>query len=145
LAAKPKTFKDQFTFIPVREAHLEFFAFAFQEELPPIDEVIGNTMVDRLHYLPLGFALARLWPSGAVSIHAYFGQWLKTYPKDVLRALKGTVDELRAMGIQDIHAVADESVPGSDTLLEWLGGEKTEQFVDGQGWYYKINLDRSRI
>ena len=142
---KPKTFSDQFTFIPVRPAHLEFFAFVFREDLPPIDEVIGNTMVDRLHYLPLGFALARLWPSGAVSIHAYFGQWLKQYPKDVLRGLKGTIDELRAMGIKDIHAVADENVEGSVTLVKWFKGEKTAQWVEGQGWYYKINLDRSPI
>lgn len=102
-------------------------------------------MVDR-DFMPLGFALAWLRPEGSVTIHAYYGEWLKTYPKDILRGMKVTMDRLREAGIDDIYAIADERVPGSDTLIKFFRGVPTGQYVpDGHGEYYHMRLSNMPI
>jgi hypothetical protein len=128
----------------VRKAHLDFFAFVFGEEAPPWDRCLGNTMVDE-NYMPKGFCLAWLRENGTVTAHAYFGEWLKIYPKDILKGMKPVMDRIREAGVKEIWAVADENVEGSDTLTKWLRAEKTEQFVPGQGYYWRIDMDRSPI
>lgn len=114
------------------------------EEPPPIEQCVGKTMVDR-DFLPLGFALLWLRPEGSVTVHAHYGPWLKIFPKDILRAMKGTMDEARAAGITEVWAIADERVPGSRKLVEWFCGEPSGQWVDGQGEYYKLDLTKSKI
>lgn len=140
-----KTFKDHgFDFIPVRKAHLDFFSFVFGEEVPPIEECVGNSMVDRW-FIPVGFCMAWIRPEGTVTAHAYFGEWLKTYPKDILRGIKPVMDKLRKHGVSEIWAVADERVPGSDTLCKWLGGVPSGQVLPGEGEYWRIDLTKSKI
>jgi hypothetical protein len=123
---------------------LEFFAFVFGEAPPPHAECVGNTMVDR-DFMPLGFCIAWLRDNGTTTIHAYFGDWLRTFPKDILRGMKPTMQRLRDAGIVDVYAVAEESVPGSDKLIAWFKGVPTDQIVPGQGRYYRMNLNESPI
>jgi hypothetical protein len=141
----PNSFKGRgFSFIPVRAAHLDFLGFIFDEEPPPIAECFGNTMVDR-DFMPLGFALLWIRPEGSVTVHAHYGPWLRMYPKDILRAMKGTMDQARAVGITEVWAIADERVPGSRTLVAWFNGEPSGQRVEGQGEYYRLDLTKSKI
>ncbi len=133
-----------FQFIPVRPEHLRFFAFVFGEEPPPHAECVGCTMVDR-DFLPAGFCLAWIRDNGTVTVHGYFGKWLKVFPKDILRGMKPVMNRLREAGIEEVWAVADEAVPGSDKLVEWFRGVATDQIVPGQGRYYRINLKESPI
>lgn len=131
--------------MPVRQAHIDFFGYVVGESPPPVSECIGRTMVDREHYMPHGFCMA--WPreNGAVTVHAYYGHFLRTYPKDILRGMKPTMDELRARGHRELWAIADENVPGSDLLVKWFKGKPTDQVVPGQGRYWTLNLDESPI
>ena len=138
------SFKEQgFQFIPVRRAHLDFFGFVFGEEPPAFEACIGNTMVDR-DFLPLGFCLAWMRETGAVTSHAYFGHWLRTYPKDILRGMKGTMDKIRSAGVSEVYAFAELGTPGSVELIKWFGGVETDQpAVQGNWW--RIDLTRSPI
>lgn len=141
---KHKTWADMgFRFIDVREAHLRFLGWAFAAEPPPIERVVGRTMVDR-EYRPIGFCLADFEPSGVVAIHAHFGQWLRVYPTNILRGMKVTIDALRRAGVKDVYAIADRGIDGSDTLIKWFGGEPTGQVVE-LGPVYRIELARSRV
>ncbi len=128
----------------MRPAHLEFFDFVFGEQGPPWDECFGNTMVD-VDFMPVGFAIVWFRHNGTVTVHAYFGEYLKTYPKDILRGMQPTMQRLREIGVTDLYAVAHESVPGSDTLIKWFKGVPTDQSVEGQGRYYRMNLLESPI
>lgn len=116
----------------------------FGETPPEFGECHGNTMVDE-DYFPRGFCLAWFRHNGTVTIHAYFGEYLRTFPKDILRGMKPTMNELREMGVTDVYAVADERVPGSEQLVRWFRGVPTDQWVDGQGRYWRIDLTRSPI
>lgn len=115
----------------------------FGEEPPPIEECIGRTMVDR-DFLPVGFCLAWLRPTEAVTIHAFFGEYLKRWPKDILRGMKPIIERVRDAGITEVFAEADERFDGSRKLIEWFGGEPTGQWVE-HGEYYKIDLTRSPL
>lgn len=95
--------------------------------------------------MPLGFALVWVRPEGSCTVHAHYGKWLRTFPKDILRAMKGTMDKCRAAGVTELWAVADERVEGSRTLVEWMRAEPSGQFVEGQGEYFKIDLTRTPI
>lgn len=107
-------------------------------------------MVDR-DFILCGFALAWLRPRPSksdpllVTVHAYFGEYLKIYPKDILRGMKVTIDQLCEAGIYEVYATADERVPGSRTFCEWFRGVPTGQFVPGQGEYYRFDLSRSPV
>lgn len=139
-----KTWADTgFSFIDVRESHLRFLGWAFAQEPPPIERVVGRTMVDR-HYRPMGFCLADFEPSGVVTIHAHFGKWLRIYPSNILRGMKVTLDALRRAGVRDVYAVADTAVEGSDKLIRWFRGEPTGQVVE-LGPVYHIDLTRSPV
>lgn len=139
------SFKEQgFQFIQVRPAHLEFYAFVFGEDSPPWDECVGNTMVDR-DFMPRGFCLAWFRENGTVTIHGYFGEWLKIYPKDILKGMRPVMQCLRKQGVQYVYAVADERVEGSDTLITWFRGEPIGQRVADQGEYYRVDLTRTPI
>lgn len=116
----------------------------FGAEPPTFEACVGNTMVDR-DFLPLGFCLAWLRDNGTVTAHAYFGQWLMIYPKDILRGMRPVMQRLRDCGVTEVWAVADEAVPGSSKLVEWFGGVETEQNVEGQGRYWRIDLTKSPI
>lgn len=110
----------------MRQAHLDLLGFVYGREPPAIDSIKGNTMVDR-YFMPLGFMFAYFEPEGVVSVHAHFGKWLRIYPKDILRSVKGVMDELRAMGVTKVYTFADETVEGSRTLVDWFGGVDTGQ------------------
>ena len=134
-----------FQFIPIRKPHLDMMAVAYDRTVPDFSRVIGRTMVDE-NFLPLGMALAYFepGPDGVVSINAHFGKWLRVYPKDILRGLHETIEELRDLGVKDVYAYADRNIKGSDTLLHWLGAEKTEKSTE-LGPIYKLELARSKI
>ena len=100
-------------------------------------------MVDR-DYLPLGFCFVWFEPSGTVSLHAHFGRWLKRYPKDILRGMHQTANELRQMGVRYLHCTADPSVEGSQRLVNWLQGEPTGQMGE-MGMIYCIDLTKTKI
>jgi hypothetical protein len=128
-----------FGFIPIRRAHLDYLAFSYGEDAVPISQCIGRTMVDR-QLIPLGFSLAWFRPEGSVTIHAHFGKWLKIYPTYIIRAMRQTADEVRARGVKEVWMIADERIEGSDKMCAWVGAEKSDQYVDGNGWYWKLDL-----
>jgi hypothetical protein len=127
----------------VRRQHLELLGFAYGRVPPPLEEIHGNTMVDR-HFMPLGFCFAWFEPSGTVSLHAHFGKWLRQFPKDVLRGMHGTANELRTGGVRFLHATADPSIEGSLRLVEWLKGVHTGQTGEF-GPVYLIDLHKTKI
>lgn len=128
----------------MRRAHLDFLGYVFGEEPPPFERCFGNTMVD-IDYMPLGFCLAWLREEGSTTVHAYYGPWLKIYPKEILRSMHAMMDKVRAAGIGEVWAIADERVAGSDKLLAWFGGVPSGQIVAGQGEYWRVDLTRAPI
>lgn len=128
----------------MRKAHLEFFAACFAEDIPPVEECFGRAMVDRW-FIPVGFCMAWVRPGKPVTVHGHFGEWLKQYPKDILRGIKPVMDRLRANGITEVWALADERIQGSDTLCKWFGGVPSGQYVPGDGEYWRIDLTKSKI
>ena len=131
------------TFTPIRPAHLDFIAWVMGRKAPEIDRIYGQTMVSR-EFTPLGVALAYFEDDGTVSIHAYFGRWLRTYPKDILRSMQPFMQRLRDTGNKIVYAVADGTVDGSKTLIDWLGGEDTGRRHE-LGPIYRIDLTRTKI
>lgn len=101
-------------------------------------------MVDR-NFLPLGFCLAWLREEGTVTVHAYFGEYLRLFPKDILKGMKPVMDRIREAGVSDVWAIADERVPGSRRLIQWFGGVPSGQIVPGQGEYYRIDMLKTPI
>lgn len=145
-ASTPATAKKRgfpFQFIPIRQAHLDMMAVAYGRDVPPITECLGRSMVDE-NFLPLGFAMAWFEPGGIVSIHAHFGKWLHIYPKDILRGIKVTLDELRALGVEDLYTVVDVAIPGAFTLVEWFKGEPTG-YANEIGPVYKMPLSKMKV
>lgn len=132
-----------FSFIPLRQAHLDFLQFVYGREVPKLDEVVGRAMVDE-SYLPLGVVLVHFEPNGTNTLHAHFGKWLKVYPKDVLRGMSEVCNWLREHEVFILHAIADESVPGSDYLLEWLGATP-ENRRNEIGPIYRLDLRKCKI
>lgn len=132
-----------FSFIPLRPAHLDFLAFVYGRTVPKLEEVVGRAMVDR-NYLPLGVVLVHFEPCGTNTLHAHFGKWLKVYPKDILRGMSEVTHWLREHEIFILHAIADEGVPGSDYLLEWLRAKPTGQRND-IGPIYRLDLRECKI
>ena len=132
-----------FSFIRLRAAHLEMFRVAYARELPRIEDVLGRAMVDRA-FIPIGACMLWFEPDGIVSLHAHFGDYLKTWPKDILRALRETADEARAIGVTDTYAYADREIAGSDKLLRWLGAEPTGH-ENEIGPIYRLDLRQSKI
>lgn len=114
-------------------------AFLYQEKPVTIEDCIGRTMVDR-SLMPLGFCLLWFREEGTVTIHAHFGKWLRVFPKDIIRGMKETADEARELGVRDTYMIADENVPDSDKLCAWVGGTKTDQYIPGHGFYWKLDL-----
>jgi hypothetical protein len=142
----PKTlsFRDRgFSFIPIREAHLDFMRAVYARAVPSLNEVIGRAMVDE-NYLPLGMVMVYFERGGKNWLYAHFGRWLKIYPKDILRAMHEVSNDLGAAGVSILHASADESVSGSDYLLKWLGAEPTGEH-DGIGPIYRLDLHQCKI
>src|SRR5690349_13437695 len=83
-----------FSFIPIRQSHLDFLASTYGCEAPSLDEVVGRALVDEF-YLPRGVAVVHLRPSGGNLLYASFGKWLKVFPKDVLRGMSEMSNWLR--------------------------------------------------
>ncbi len=123
--------------------HLELLGFAYGREPPPHSEILGNTMVDR-EFLPVGFCFAWFEPTGSVSVHAHFGKWLRIFPKDILRGMKVTIDQLRAVGVKEVYTMADESIDGSATLIRWFKGEPTGDRGEF-GPIFRVDLAKSPI
>ena len=137
-------FKDRgFSFIPIRPAHVGFIAWVMGRDAPEFDRIFGAAMVDR-NFIPVGFALSYFENDGTVSIHAHFGQWLRAYPKDILRHMAKFTATLRDQGNAIIYAIADESIPGSDTLIHWFRGRDTGRRHEF-GPIYEIDLRTSKI
>lgn len=111
-------------------------------EAPEFDRIFGAAFVNA-EFIPLGFCLA-YFEDECVSIHAHFGKWLRVYPKEILRHMSKFCDTLRERGHSIVYAVADESVKGSDTLLQWLGAEKTDKRGEF-GWIYELDLRKAKI
>jgi len=133
-----------FSFIPVREAHIDFIAASMGRTAPDFDRLAGNCMVNR-DYLPLGFCLAYFADDDIVEGHAYFGNWLRIFPKDILRSMNGFMDQLRINAdVSILYAAADENIDGADTLLKWLKGEPTGKFNE-VGEIYEIDIRKSKI
>ena len=131
------------SFTPIRPVHMEFVAWVMNRNAPDLSRVFGQTMVSR-EFTPLGLCLAYFEPDETVSIHAYFGRWLKRFPKDILREISGFCSTLRDEGHGVVYAVADESVDGSKTFIDWLGGTNTGRRHD-TGDIYRIDLNRAKI
>lgn len=135
--------EDGFSFIPIRRAHLDFIAWVMNREAPDFAAIFGAAMVDR-QFIPVGFLLAYFEPDGTTSIHAHFGRWLKTYPKDVLRHMQGFIATLLGMGVRHVYAIADRGFEGSDTLIHWFGGVPTGAMHEF-GPVYEIDLSATKL
>jgi hypothetical protein len=135
-----------FSFIRLQPAHLELFAFLYgsDREIPKFEHCIGRTMIDA-RCLPLGCVLVYFNPSGINELHADFGNWLRTYPTPILRAMKGIADHLRQHEIYYLHAVSDEGIEGSQKLIEWLKGEPTGVRNGDIGFWWLIDLRSTPI
>lgn len=126
---------------------LELAAFARNRQPPDLDRLLGNVMVDRRTYLPVGLAVLYFEASGVVSVHAAFGQYFRQYPKDILAGMAPVCQSAVTSGVKSLHAIADEDVPGSADLLVWLGGEKTgERSLEPPiGDVFEIKTDNPRM
>ena len=120
-------------------------AVAYDRHPPDFNRVKGRSMVDD-NFIPLGFALAYFepGPDGVVSIQAHFGKWFRKYPKDILRGLKVTIDELRDMGIKEVYSAVDTQIDGAFTLINWLGGVATGDQHE-VGPIYRLSLATMKI
>lgn len=143
-APPPRSFRERgFSFIPLRSAHLEFMKFVYGREVPKLEECVGRAMVDA-NYLPLGVVLVHFEDGGRSMLMAHFGKWMKVFPKDILRGMSELCRSLRESEIFILHASADEHVPGSDYLLEWLGARLTGE-RDNEGPLYRLDLRECKI
>jgi hypothetical protein len=132
-----------FSFIPLRQAHLDFMATVYGRCVPIFEECEGRSLVDE-RYLPLGVLLVHFEPGGRNVLHAHFGKWLRQFPVACLRAIKEVTDALRARGIFILHCSADATVAGSTKLIAWLKGEPTGE-RDDHGAIFRIDLRRTPI
>ena len=152
-AGKPLSFRERgFSFMPVRQAHLDFLGFVYGHGDPPPHHMVeGYTMVDD-RYLPLGMALVHLepatMPDGSPGVrpmmYAHFGPWLRVYPKDILRQMHVMADDLRRRGLKVVYAYAAREIEGSTTLLQWARAELIDETYD-LGPLYRIDLDTCPI
>ncbi len=148
-SSKPLTFKDKFTFVDVRRlpAAWAMLEAIYQRPFPDLDEVVGNAMVDRETYQPVGVAIAWFEPTGIVSIQASFGGYFRQYPKDIMASMAPTVKAIIASGAEYLYAIADEDIEGSLELVRWMGGERTGDRSDEPpiGDVYQMDLNGPRI
>lgn len=115
---------------------------------PEFDQIAGNAMVDR-DFVPLGFCAAYFETDGTVTVHAYYGDWLKIFPKDILRSMHEFLEGLRRVeAFTEAYAIADETIDGTVKLLEWIGAEYTgKDMTEGKvrGPIYRLEIDKIRI
>jgi hypothetical protein len=154
---RPLSFRERgFSFIPLRPQHLALYGAIYGDRsMPRIDEVVGRAMVDA-DYMPLGAVLVYFEPdviepeygqrifSGKNWVYGHFGDWLRRYPKDILRDMSEVTDQLREGGVFDLHCTADRTIEGSDKLAKWLGGVATGE-IDELGPIYQIDLRKCKI
>ena len=128
-------------------AALELAAFSVDREFPEVERLVGNALVDKKTYYPVGFAVCYYEPSGAVSVQATFKNLFRQFPKDILAGMAPTVRIVRDSGVKEMWAVADSSIEGSTDLIRWMGGVKTEHKRDEEpfGYWYTMQLDNDRI
>lgn len=111
-------------------------------EAPTLDRIFGASMVNR-NFIPVGFAMA-VFEDECISLHAYFGKFLRMFPVPILREMRKFLDVLRGQGHEKVYAVADERIDGSETLLIGLGATKTEALGDF-GPVYELDLRKAKI
>ena len=109
----------------------------YNRELPTIEEIVGNAMVDRNTYQPLGVAICYFEPSGIISVYASFGEYFRRYPKDILASMAPTVKAVIASGAEYLYAIADEDIDGSIDLVRWMGGECRMFEAHYKGLWYR--------
>lgn len=147
--SKRLTFKDLYRFVDIQRIPnaLEFVAHTYGRSLPfEMSDIVGRAMVSRETYTPVGFAFVWFEPSGVCSIQAHYGEYFRQYPKDVLASMAPTVRQVRDVGVNEIVAIADEDIPGADTLVLWMGGKPTGQRSEvPRGEIYTIDLWSDRI
>lgn len=88
---------------------------------------VGYTLMDG--GLPLGFGGAYFTKNGQGDgiVVAFFyggpnGVFARKYRLWLMRAAARLFRNLHAMGVQQVYACADKTIPRSDALLRWLGG-----------------------
>lgn len=143
------SFKERgFSFIPVRQAHLDYLVAVYGREHPDMDRVFGRTMVDR-NFLPLGMALI-YFPAedhAKAEMHAHFGKWFRMYPKDILNGMRPICRKARDAGVNELYCIADEAIEGSVKLVDWFQGEKTGERNNEPpaGDIYRLDLHNARF
>lgn len=147
-AKRSLTFSERgFSFIPLQQVHLELFVDClYGRAALKIEYCVGRVMVDR-RGVPLGAVLVYFESGGLNWLYAEFGNWLRTYPKDILRAMHAVTNQLRKQEFFILHTCADEKIAGSDTLIHWLNGELIDPHPDndGIGPTYLIDLRKTPI
>jgi hypothetical protein len=133
-----------YRFVPLLAAHLELFLFLYGRDAVKIEECVGKTLVDA-RCLPLGAVLVWFQPGGKNWLYGEFGQWLKIFPKDILRAMREVANDLRDRGITTLHCTADPAIEGSDKLVRWLKREPTGERDGDLGPIYRIDLRATPI
>ena len=128
-------------------AALDLASFAVDREFPDLERLVGNALVDKKNYLPLGFAVCYYEPSGAVSVQASFGQYFRQWPKDILAGMAPICRIVRDSGVDELWAVADQDIEGSEQLIEWMQGERTEHRREEPpcGYWYRMDLKSERM
>ena len=126
---------------------LEFVAHTYGRTLPfEMRDIVGRAMVSRETWRPVGFAFVWFEPCGVCSIQAHYGEYFRQYPKDVLASMAPTVRQVREVGVDEIMAIADEDIPGADTLVHWMQGKPTGKRSEvPRGEIYTIDLHSDRI
>lgn len=134
-----------YSFIPLRQAHLNFMAAIYGRWVLPLEECTGRTLVDH-EYLPLGVLLVHHEPSGRRMLMAHFGRFLREFPVACLRSIKEVCDILQARELYELHCTADETVKGSEKLVRWLNGVPVEpEERDDFGRLWVIDMHRTPI
>lgn len=131
-------------FIPIQRSHISLFAVSHNCDEPDFDRVFGHSLVDR-YYLPLACAGLYFEPEGTVTMFAHLGKWMAEYPIPILRLTKKVFEHARAIGVKELHCIAEEAVgPKAKSMIEYFGGKETGKSCEF-GPIYKMDLTRNKL
>lgn len=128
--------------VPILDCHLEYFAAVHGAERIERERVAGYSLVDR-NYLPLACSGVLFEPDKTI-LFGHFGRWFGEYPVPILRAMRGTANRLRELGVTELHTICERGIPKARQLIEWAGGIPTGEETDF-GPAYVIPLINGKV
>lgn len=140
-----KRFDDLFRFVDIHlfPSAFDLAAHTSGRNMPELDLIVGNAMVEKATYMPVGFCVAYFEPCGTTSIQASFANYFRTWPKDIMQGMAPVIKRIFDAGVTELHAIADEEIEGAIDLVRWAGGEKTGDRSDAPpiGDVYRIDMN----